>query len=298
MAYNANNSAAYDSGSNAGGMSDVFTNLLGDAQFAAYENSIARQIVTAFDYPTNAGKTLQIPVYSAVTAGDLTEGTAPSAQQSNAQSVSITLAEIGSYFQVTDLLRDSAERNVIADLGLSAGRAIAEKMDSKVFSLFNSFSASVGTQDSAITVDNLFAAVSTLRGNKVTGPLFAVVGPRQAYQLKKELYGAGVGTGANAISNLGSAVLERGYIGTIAGVTIFESALVKQDLDTDSDSELNTVGAVFASSALAQVMRGGIAMETQRQAASRATEIMMTAVVGQAILQNSHGVKIVGSSTD
>lgn len=296
MAYNANNSAAYDSGTNAGGMSDVFTNLLGDAQFAAYENSIARQIVTAFDYPTNAGKTLQIPVYSAVTAGDLTEGTAPSAQQSNAQSVSITLAEIGSYFQVTDLLRDSAERNVIADLGLSAGRAIAEKMDSKVFSLFNSFSSSVGTQDSAITVDNLFAAVATLRGNKVTGPLFAVVGPRQAYQLKKELYGAG-GTVATA-SGLGSAVLERGYIGQIAGVTIFESALVKQDLDSDSDSELNTVGAVFASTALAQVMRGGVSMETQRQAASRATEIMMTAVVGQAILQNSHGVKIVGSSTD
>lgn len=296
MPYNANNSAAYDSGSNAGGMSDVFTALLGDAQFAAYENSIARQIVTALDFPTNAGKVLQIPVYSAVTAGDLTEGTAPSAQTSNAQSVSMTLSEIGTYFQVTDMLRDSAERNVIADLGLSAGRAIAEKMDSKVFSLFNSFSNSVGTQDSAITVDNIFDAIATLRGNKVTGPLFAVVGPRQALQLKKALYNAG-GTVATA-SGLGSAVLERGFIGTIAGCTIFESSLVKSDLDTDADSELNMVGAVFAPTALAHAMRGGVTMETQRQAASRATEIMMTAVVGQSILQNSHGVKIVGSATD
>lgn len=296
MAYDSNNSAAYNSGSNAGGMADLFTNLLGDAQFAAYENSIARQIVTAFDYPQNAGKVLQVPVYSAVTAGDLTEGTAPSAQASNAQSVSITMSEIGSYFQVTDLLRDSAERNVISDLGISAGRAIAEKMDSKVFALFNSFSNSVGTQDSPITVDNLFDAIATLRGNKVTGPLFAVVGPRQALQLKKALYNAG-GTVATA-SSLGSAVLERGFIGTIGGCTILESALVKSDLDSDSDSELNMVGAVFASSALAHVMRGGVSMETQRQAAARATEIMMTAVVGQAILQNSHGVKLVGSATD
>lgn len=276
--------------------SELFTNLLADAQFAAYENSVARQIVTAFDFPANAGKVLQVPVYSAVTAGDLTEGTAPSAADTNTTSANITVAEIGTYFRVTDLLRDSAERNVIADLGVNAGRAIAEKMDSGVFALFNSFSASVGTEDSAVTVDNVFDAIATLRGNKVVGPLFAVVGPRQALQLKKALYNAG-GTVATA-SGLGSAVLERGFIGTIGGCTIFESSLVKSDLDTDADTELNMVGAVFAPTALGHAMRGGVTMETQRQAAARATDIMMTAVVGQAILQNSHGVKLVGSATD
>ena len=151
--------------------SELFTNLLAEAQFAAYENSIARQIVTPFDYPANAGKTLQIPVYSAVTAGDLTEGTAPSAADTNTTSVTVTLGEIGTYFQVTDMLRDSAERDVIADLGAQAGRALAEKMDSDVFALFNSFSASVGTEDSAITVNNIFDAVATLRENKIVGPL-------------------------------------------------------------------------------------------------------------------------------
>lgn len=276
--------------------SELFTNLLADAQFAAYENSIARQIVTAFDFPANAGKVLQVPVYSAVTATDLTEGTAPSSADTNTTSASITVAEIGTYFRVTDMLRDSAERDVIADLGINAGRAIAEKMDSGVFSLFNSFSASVGTEDSPVTVDNLFDAIATLRGNKVVGPLFAVVGPRQALQLKKALYNAG-GTVATG-NNFGAAVLERGFIGTIGGCSIFESALVKSDLDTDTDTELNMVGAVFAPTALGHAMRGGIAMETQRQAAARATDIMMTAVVGQAILQNNHGVKIVGSATD
>jgi N4-gp56 family major capsid protein len=296
MAFNSNNSAAYNGSTNVGGMSDLYTNLLADAQFAAYENSIARQIVTIFDFPANAGKVLQVPVYSAVTAGALTEGTAPSASASNAQSVSITLSEIGTYFQVTDLLRDSAERDVIADLGLQAGRAIAEKMDTDVFSLFNSFSASEGTEDSPITVDNIFQAIAKIRANKVTGPLFGVVGPRQSLQLKKALYNAG-GTVATA-SSLGSAVLERGFIGTIGGCSLFESSLVKSDLDTDTDTELNMVGAIFAPTALAHAMRGGIQMETQRQAAARATEIMMTAVKGQAILQNGHGCKLIGSASD
>lgn len=276
--------------------SELFTALLAEAQFQAYEQSIARQLVTTFDFPANSGKVLQVPVYAAVTAGALTEGTAPSAADTNTTSVDITLGEIGTYFQVTDFLRDSAQRDVVADLGAQAGRAIAEKMDTDVFALFNSFSASVGTQDSAITVDNIFDAVATLRAAKVTGPLFSVVGPRQALQLKKALYNAG-GTVATA-STLGSSVLERGFIGTIAGCNIFESSLVKSDLDTDADEELNMVGAVFAASALGHAMRGGINMETQRQAAARATDVMMTAVKGQAILINGHGVKIVGSASD
>jgi hypothetical protein len=165
-----------------------------------------------------------------------------------------------------------------------------------VFALFNSFTASEGTEDSAITVDNIFQAIAKIRANKVTGPLFGVIGPRQALQIKKALYNAG-GTVATS-STLGSAVLERGFIGTIGGCSLFESSLVKSDLDTDTDTELNMVGAIFAPTAVGHAMRGGIQMETQRQAAARATDIMMTAVVGQSILQNGHGCKLIGSATD
>ena len=198
--------------------SELFTKLLAEAQFAAYETSVARQLVTAFDYPANAGKVLQVPVYTAVTAAGLTEGSAPSAADTNTTSVDITLGEIGTYFQVTDFLRDSAERNVMADLGAQAGRAIAEKMDTDVFALFNSFTASVGTEDSAISVDNIFEAVATLRAAKVTGPLACVLGPRQALQVKKELYNAG-GTIASA-SEVGNDTLRGYYIGNLAGAQI------------------------------------------------------------------------------
>jgi len=297
MAYNANNAAAYNVSTNPGGMADdVYTNLLADAQFAAYETSIARNFVTTYDVGYNTGKVIQVPVYSAVTATGLTEGTAPSASTSNAVSIDITLAELGTYFQVTDLLRDAAERDVMQDLGYSAGRAIGEKMDTDVFALFNSFTQSVGTEDSAITLDNILDAVATLRAAKVSGPLIGILGPRQALQLKKELV-----TNANfpvSYHDYGTEVARTGALGTFAGVQMFESSLVKSDLDTDTDTELNMVGAIFAPSAIGHAMRGGVTMETQRQAASRATEVMMTATCGQAILQNTHGVKIVGSATD
>lgn len=299
MAVNQNNTSAYNASTNIGGMSNVFTNLLGDAQFAMYENSIARQLVTPFNYPANAGKVLQVPVYSGISAADFTEGTAPDTTDAHTSEVSITLEEVGTYFQVTDFLRDSAQRDVIADLGNQAGRAIAEKMDADVFELFNSFTNSVGTEDSAITVDNIFEAVAKLRENKVIGPLAAVLSPRQALQLKKELATTG---GANiTASEIGSSVLRGYYLGSIAGCQVFESSLVKRDLNSnaaDPDTELNAVGAVFAPTAIGHAMRGGIMMETQRQAAMRAEDVIMNVVKGQAILQNSHGVKIVGSDSD
>ncbi len=277
--------------------SELFTNLLAEAQFAMYENSIARQIVTPFNFPANAGKSLQIPVYSGVTAAALTEGTAPSAADTNTTSVALDLGEVGTYFQVTDMLRDSAQRDVIADLGSQAGRAIAEKMDADAFALFSSFTNSVGTEDGAITVDHILDAVATLRGNKVIGPLSCVLGPRQALQLKKELAGTG-GTTALTANAIGNEALRGYYIGTLAGCSVYESSLVKSDLDTDTDAELNMVGAVFAPSAIGHAIRGGVTMEEQRQAAARATDIMISVVKGEAILQNTHGVKIVGSATD
>ena len=267
--------------------SELFTNLLGDAQFAAYENSVARQIVTALNYPANAGKVLQLPVYAAVTADDLTEGTAATVANTQTTSATLTLGEIGTYFQVTDLLRDSAQRDVLADLGMQAGRAIAEKMDTGVFALFSSFDEISSNVNAEVTVDSILAAAATLRSRKLTGPFFAVVHPGVAYNIKKELATNG-GSNIPGLSGVGESVLADFYIGRIAGVTVLESALVPTAGD-------NATAGVFSMQAMAHAMRGGITMETQRQAKSRATDIMMTAVQGAAILNQQFGVKITGN---
>lgn len=268
--------------------SELFTNLLAEAQFAAYENSVARQLVNVFDFPANAGNTLQVPVYSAVVANDLTEGVAPSAADTNTTSATIALSEIGTYFQVTDFLRDSAQRDVISDLGMNAGMAIAEKMDQGVFSLFPNFTNSIGVNTDALTVNEIFEAVSVLRSNKVSGPYYAVLSPRQALQVKKELATTG---GANlTASEIGNSVLRGYYIGSVAGCQVFESSLVPEVSSLP-------VGAVFSPTAMGHAMRGSITLETERKAAARATDIMMTAVKGETILQNVHGVKLLSDAS-
>jgi hypothetical protein len=43
-------------------------------------------------------------------------------------------------------------------------------------------------------------------------------------------------------------------------------------------------------------MRGSIGMEATRQAQNRATDVVLAAVAGAAILQAGHGVKIIGDA--
>ena len=53
------------------------------------------------------------------------------------------------------MLRDSASRDVIADLGMSAGRAIAESMDTQVFGEFANFTTDIGSANLEITTDSI-----------------------------------------------------------------------------------------------------------------------------------------------
>ena len=264
--------------------SELFANLVTAAQFAAYENSVARQMVTVFDAPVNAGKILQVPVWSGITAETISNEAAATAKDTNTTSQTITLAEHVVYHQITDMLRDSSYSDVMAQIGDQSGRAIAEAMDTQVFAQFANFGTNVGGSGEELTVARILRAAAILRTNKLVGPFYAVVHPGAAFNLKKEL--AGVGSSVNqASSNVANRVLDSFYIGTVAGVQIYESALVPV-VSTD------VLNGVFAASALGHAMRGSIEMETQRQAAARATDVVVKAVAGAAVLQASHGVMI------
>ena len=268
--------------------SELFANLVGAAQYQAYESSIARQLVTTFDVPANAGKIVQVPVWASVAASLITDESAASAADTNTTSQTITLAEHVVYHKVTDVLRDSSYSNVLAQLGDQSGRAIAESMDAQVFNLFTGFTEAGPGAGAELTVDHILKAVASLRSSKNVGPFYAVVNPKVAYALKKEL---SITTGAAALSNLGNQILSAGYIGTVAGVQIFESGLVSIDGSGDA------VGAIFTQGAIGHAMRGTIGLETQRQAAARATDLVLTASAGAAIINANQGLKLTADAT-
>lgn len=264
--------------------SELFANLVGAAQYAAYENSIARQIVTVFDMPANSGKTVQVPVWSSIAADLITDESAASAKDTNTTSASITMAEHVVYHRITDMLRDSAVGDVMAQIGDQSGRAIAESLDKQVFAEFANFGTNVGGAGEELTLDRILRAAANLRTAKLVGPFYAVVHPGAAYNLKKQLGNAGAAT-VPALSNAGNRVLDSFYIGTVAGVQIFESALVPTVAG-------DVINGVFAASALGHAMRGGISLNEQYMAKERATDLVLTAVAGAAVLQSGHGVMI------
>jgi N4-gp56 family major capsid protein len=263
--------------------SELFQKLVTQAQFAAYEQSVARQLVTVFDAPLNTGKTLQVPVWASIAAQLITDESAASAKDTNTTSVDIELAEHVVYHQVTDMLRDSAYSDVMSQLGDQSGRAIAESMDTQVFSKFSSLSGSTtAIALASFTKDDIMDRVATLRANKLTGPFIAVIHPTAANAIKKALTATSSYTASGMVAD---SILSQYFVGQLAGCTIIESPLVPYAAGTGV-----ATCAVFAPSALGHAMRGSIDMETQRQASARATDVVLKAVAGANVLQASHGV--------
>jgi hypothetical protein len=268
--------------------SELYAPLVAAAQYAAYEQSVARQITTVFDMPANAGKIVQVPVWGAVSATTPEEGNIATFADTNTTSAPITLSEKVVAHRITDMLRDSAYNDVLAQLGDQSGRAIAEAMDAEAFATFASFTGDLGSEDKELTVEDLFKAAATLRGRKLTGPFYAVLHPGAAFNIKKTL--TATSSFQNATS-VGDSVFGGFYLGTVAGIAVYESSLVP--VGSNSTTSLN---AVFAPQAIGTSMRGSIRLETMRQAAYRATDLVLTAVTGAAAIQPSFGVKLSGNN--
>lgn len=262
--------------------SELFQKLVTAAQFAAYEQSVARQLVTVFDAPLNTGKILQVPVWANIAAQVITDESAASPKDTNTTSVDITLSEHVVYHQVTDMLRDSAYSDVMSQLGDQSGRAIAESMDTQVFANFANLSGSTtAIALASFTKDDVMDRVAELRANKLTGPFVAVIHPKAANAIKKNLTATSSYTGSGGVAD---SILSQYFVGQLAGCTIIESPLVPYAAGTGV-----ATCAVFAPSALGHAMRGSISMEEQRQAAARATDVVLKAVAGANVLQASHG---------
>ncbi len=262
--------------------SELFANLVGAAQFAAYENSVARQLVTVFDLPANAGKTVQVPVWASIAAETIADESAATAKDTNTTSASITMKEHVVYHRITDMLRDSAVGDVMTQIGDQSGRAIAEAMDTQAFAEFANLSGSTtAIALASFSKDDIMDRVAEIRSNKVVGPFYCVLHPKAANAIKKALTATTSYTASGAVAD---SILANYFVGQLAGCTIIESSLVPYNSGTGV-----ATCAVFAPSALGHAMRGAISMEEQRQAAARATDIVLTGVAGAATLQASHG---------
>jgi N4-gp56 family major capsid protein len=282
--------------------SELYANFVTDAEFAAYETSVSRQLCKLFQVPMNAGKVAQVPIWGQLSAQLIADEGAGVAKDTGTEQALITLKEHVYFSQVTDMLRESAYGDVMSQLAEISGRAIGESLDTMAFGEFSNFSSDIGSTSTELTTDLIMKAAATLRTRKIAGPYFAVVHPAAAYYMKKTLTQTLPYNSSNAQqafgllnpSNLGNQVLTSGIIGSVGGVTIIESPLV---------AGVTTGGAnafragVFAASALGIAERGGLSMTSLYLPQARSTDLNVVAVAGAGVLQNTHGVAITTEGT-
>ena len=266
-------------------LAELYTDVIQEAIFTFQETSVMRPLVTTYAI-NGQGKTVQVPVYGAISAAAVAEGTDLANTAIDPTAVDITASEIGVMTTLTDLGRDSASRNVGADIGKLFGDGLAKKVDSDLAALFTSFSTDVGAAGTELTPELLFKAQATLRALNIPAPYYAVFNPLACFNLKKVLTNAGYNTNANAISDVGNQAMRDGFIGRVAGIDVYENANLAIDVSDDS------VGAVFHPASIGLAMKSDLKIETQRDASIRGTEIVASMTVGQGIVKNDYGVKV------
>ncbi len=272
-------------------ISELYTEIIAEAMFVANEKSLMRGLVKNYTI-SGGGKSVEVPIYAAVSAAAVNEATDLSNTAINPSSVTITASEIGIMTTLTDLARNSASRNVASDIGRLFGEAIAKKIDVDLIALFDSFSKIVGGADVAFSAAKMFEAVAELRNLAVpSSDLACVVHPYIAYDMKSGVSNT-FGAGSGATTDIGNEAMRSGFVGTVAGVPVYESANIS-NTGTTGDYK----GAIFHRDALGLAMMQDLKLETQRDASLRADEIVATAVYGVAELNDTYGVELMMDSS-
>ena len=265
-------------------LSELYTEIVAEAQFVASEKSIMRNLVKNYAI-VGGGKAVEVPVYAQVSASAVSEATDLSNTAIDPSSVTITASEVGVMTTLTDLARNSAPRNVAGDIGKLFGEALARKQDADLTALFDGFSTALGDGTGAISASVIFNALSTLRANALDADMCSVVlHPKIAYDLKANMTNTFANANANDLSN---EALRSGFVGKLAGMNVFETSNIA-NTGTAGDYK----GGAFHKDALAIAMMQDVKIETQRDASLRADEIVATSVYGVGEIHDSYGVEL------
>jgi N4-gp56 family major capsid protein len=267
-------------------LNDLLPLIRQEAMFVASERSIMRGLVKNYALAPGQGKVVSVPIYPIQTAAVITEGNEVSDTTVSTNVADLTIGTVAIRTLLTDLARQSAASNVVADLGRLFGEAIARKMDTDLTQLFYSFNAGQGDFSGQITAASIFAAVAKLKADAVpTEGMVCVLHPSIAYDLKSALTTSGnTPFTAGAYSDVSNEAMRMGFVGMLAGIPCYETSNINNN-GTAGD----IAGAVFQTDALGLGMIGDITLETQRRASFLGDDIVCSAYYGTGILQNNYG---------
>jgi N4-gp56 family major capsid protein len=283
-------------GSNTTSLANLIPQIIAEATFVASERSIMRGLVKNYTVPMGSGNSIKVPIYPIVSAAAYTGSADTEITNStvSADSAVLTLGTVALRTMVSDMARNSAASNIVADVGRLFGEAIARKMDTDLTALFSSFTTVIGNASTTISPAAIFQAVATLRSAGVPpSDLYCVLHPAIAYDLKAALTTTGnTPFAAGAFGPNANEAMREGFVGMLAGVPVFETSNLA-NTGTTGDYKCG----LFHREALGLAMMGDIQIETQRRASFLGDDIVASCNYAVGELYDGYGIQLFNDSS-
>jgi len=279
--------AAGDSGNFAGGLLEVIES---EALIKFSEANVTVPLVTLKGEP-KADQITFIAYNSGsntLTSGDVAataEGTVTPSTQLDTEKKTATLDMYSVMVPMYDEAQLSNADNIASNVGELIGNALASKADALLNALFDGFSNAVGASDAALSVDNLFDALSNLKQNSAMGQPHAVLDPRQiwgTYGVHNDLVTAAQFAGAG-VQDEGA---RSGFVSKIAGIDIHSSP----EFTVSSNA---VKGGVFVSGAIGMGYAGDMMrVEVYREGSYLRDNIIGSGFWGVTEIIDGYGVEV------
>lgn len=256
--------------------------------YAAQESSLflGGALIPMVNLPAGS-ITAQIPVMGTVNATKLTSASHNS-DDISVTNVTDTKKPIeANIYAARDVLRDLGAIDP-SELGRVLGQSVTKAFDTDVLTTLAGGSGLTASADTGtLNVDDLFDAVAQIRGAGEFGPLVGIISPAAAAELMKS-----VGAQAYAGGDFQTEALRNGFLGTIAGVRMFQSAYAT----AAATGVTGLKGLIFGADAARIAMFKNVDLEIQRRAAAVGNDIVASLHAGVGVIDATRGVKLIDAA--
>lgn len=275
--------AAYGSGIN---LDALMVNTKAATVFTAHENSLflGGALIPTVNVPAGSAAA-QVPLMGSVTATKITAEATPGADLDSVLPSDTKRTIAVDLHASRMVLRDlgGADAN---EMGRILGNSIQASFDTDVAGIMGTLTGQEITSGN-LDLDEIFAAVGTIRGNGETGQLYGVVSTAAYAALMTN-----IGSTAYAGGDFQTEALRNGFVGNIAGVQCFVSSYLN---DTNT-GVTGTKMAVFGQDAMRIALQKNVDLEVERRAAAVGFDVVASLHAGVGLVDANRGVLIKDAS--
>ena len=238
-------------------LSDIVDTLIADAIFTFKQAGVMPGLVQVQSLLGFPGKAANFPKWDAWASSDVqggTEGNEFTTNKAVATSVvSGTVAEKLLRTVIPKLAVDSATENVMAGIGAVMGNAMALKLDDDGVNLFGALDGVVAGAGVTLSLDHFQDATRLLRVAGAPAPYNGVFSPKQINGAKgiSSFFDAS-NVSNTSVSSIAEDFATNGLTGRVAGINIFSSTEIDEDVATLGDA----AGGIFSRQAIGLVHKG------------------------------------------